>query len=326
MLTGRIPELRLWLDRLEETTGRLDAGASSVSPLADGSASFHLALDGIVMVTGCAGAKSTLEAASRIRQAGPSASPWWATAGFLGAMSSHILGQEPDPRDNLRAAELDSRGRTTTHAAVLAQLALAELWAGDRPAAFAAADRAAAEAEALGINDSPLVAPVLAATAVTAALRGRSEAWRSAAETCRRHMQLLDGIFGRAQVHLRLVLVDAALAGNDVGLARELLAELPPYLEAEPEAVVLHDRYDALVEVVASRAEPLLAGGAELTASEHKVLAELATHRTLEEIGDRLYVSRNTVKSHTIAIYRKLGVSGRSAAVDKAKAAGILAP
>jgi LuxR family maltose regulon positive regulatory protein len=62
----------------------------------------------------------------------------------------------------------------------------------------------------------------------------------------------------------------------------------------------------------------------ELTDAELRVLRELASHRTLEEIGQRLYVSRNTVKSHTIAIYRKLGVSGRSAAIEQARELGLL--
>jgi LuxR family maltose regulon positive regulatory protein len=48
------------------------------------------------------------------------------------------------------------------------------------------------------------------------------------------------------------------------------------------------------------------------------VLEQLATHRTLAEIGDHLFVSRNTVKTHTVSIYRKLLVSGRSEAIERA--------
>ncbi len=35
-------------------------------------------------------------------------------------------------------------------------------------------------------------------------------------------------------------------------------------------------------------------------------------------------MSRNTVKTHAVSIYRKLGVSGRSAAVERARALGLL--
>jgi LuxR family transcriptional regulator, maltose regulon positive regulatory protein len=54
------------------------------------------------------------------------------------------------------------------------------------------------------------------------------------------------------------------------------------------------------------------------------VLQLLPTHLSFAEIADRLYVSRNTVKSQTIAIYRKLGTSSRGGAVKIAVAAGLL--
>jgi len=62
----------------------------------------------------------------------------------------------------------------------------------------------------------------------------------------------------------------------------------------------------------------------DLTAAERRVLEQLATHRTLAEIGEHLYVSRNTVKTHTVSIYRKLVVSGRSEAVERAVELGLL--
>ena len=44
-----------------------------------------------------------------------------------------------------------------------------------------------------------------------------------------------------------------------------------------------------------------------LTTAELRVLHYLPTNLTLSDIAERLYVSRNTTKSHAIAIYRKLG-------------------
>ena len=65
-------------------------------------------------------------------------------------------------------------------------------------------------------------------------------------------------------------------------------------------------------------------GPASLTTAELRVLQLLPTHLSVAEIADRLYVSRNTVKSQTIAIYRKLGASSRSEAIDVAVSAGLL--
>ena len=50
----------------------------------------------------------------------------------------------------------------------------------------------------------------------------------------------------------------------------------------------------------------------------------LTTELSLREIGLELYVSLNTVKSHTRAIYGKLGVSNRHEAVQRGRELAIL--
>ena len=64
--------------------------------------------------------------------------------------------------------------------------------------------------------------------------------------------------------------------------------------------------------------------GEELTAKEHEVLRLLASPLSRREIGARLYVSLNTVKTHQRSLYRKLGVDSRGAAVDRARELGLL--
>lgn len=53
-----------------------------------------------------------------------------------------------------------------------------------------------------------------------------------------------------------------------------------------------------------------------LTPAERRVLALLSTHRTQKEIGESLFVSRSTVKTHVSSIYSKFGVTTRSSAVE----------
>ena len=60
-----------------------------------------------------------------------------------------------------------------------------------------------------------------------------------------------------------------------------------------------------------------------LTAAELRVLGFLPTHLSLQEIADRLYLSRPTVKTHVAAIYNKLGVPGRSEAVETIEQLGL---
>ena len=61
-----------------------------------------------------------------------------------------------------------------------------------------------------------------------------------------------------------------------------------------------------------------------LTPTETAVLALLPTHRTLAAIGDRLGISRPTVKTHVQHIYKKLGATNRAEAVDLAESTDLL--
>jgi DNA-binding CsgD family transcriptional regulator len=63
--------------------------------------------------------------------------------------------------------------------------------------------------------------------------------------------------------------------------------------------------------------------GDPLSERERVVLAELQADRSLEQIAQRLWVSRNTVKTQVRSIYRKIGVSTRADAVAWARAAGL---
>jgi LuxR family transcriptional regulator, maltose regulon positive regulatory protein len=60
-----------------------------------------------------------------------------------------------------------------------------------------------------------------------------------------------------------------------------------------------------------------------LTAREETVLQMMRGPLSLSEIGRELHVSKNTIKSHTRAIYRKLGVAERSQAIRRARDLGI---
>ena len=61
-----------------------------------------------------------------------------------------------------------------------------------------------------------------------------------------------------------------------------------------------------------------------LTPAELRLLPYLQTHLTADKIAERLFISSHTVKTEVKAIYRKLGVSSRNDAVQKATAVGLL--
>jgi len=62
----------------------------------------------------------------------------------------------------------------------------------------------------------------------------------------------------------------------------------------------------------------------ELSERELAVLRLLASPLSRREIANELYVSLNTVKTHTRHVFRKLGVSTRDDATARARELGLL--
>ena len=62
-----------------------------------------------------------------------------------------------------------------------------------------------------------------------------------------------------------------------------------------------------------------------LSQRERSVLELMASGSTNPEIADALHLSKHTIKEHTSAVYRKLGVRNRTEAVQRAQRLGLLA-
>jgi LuxR family maltose regulon positive regulatory protein len=82
------------------------------------------------------------------------------------------------------------------------------------------------------------------------------------------------------------------------------------------------DAFAARVRLVLSDVDGGRAAGT-LTEREHVVLSRLTTLRSLDEVASDLSVSVNTVKTHVRAIYAKLGVNSRRAAVLAGRERGL---
>ncbi len=123
----------------------------------------------------------------------------------------------------------------------------------------------------------------------------------------------------------RLDLVQAHLALADATAARLLLREASDILRRRPGMGALEDETQRLKEQVSSHFE-MASGASALTGAELRLVPWLATHLSFREIGERLFLSPNTVKTEALAIYRKLGASSRSEAVVAAVRFGLLDP
>ncbi|MCC7078336.1 MAG: hypothetical protein IT198_14530 [Acidimicrobiia bacterium] len=307
-------------DDFEHRVGLMSA-LDPAHPMPDGS-TLEFARLALVMMSGLGGVKESIVAAAAIVEAGPDACPWWQVARVVGTVCLWITGSLPDPCGELAQVEFDTRGSPAPNAVALAQLALARFWENEHEAARGCLERALEIVRAAGLEDYLLVTPVHAAHALIAAEQGAATESREAATRALHSLSKPWGLVTRSQIEFRLVLAEAAFLLDDLRAAKEQMSIVSPLLADEPEDVVLRDRYDELDQRLKEGAT--VPGSDPLTAAELRVLEQLRTHRSLEEIGTQLYVSRNTVKSHTIAIYRKLGVSSRGAAVEQAEATGLL--
>jgi two-component system response regulator DesR len=74
----------------------------------------------------------------------------------------------------------------------------------------------------------------------------------------------------------------------------------------------------------AGRSEASASGAMGLSDRERDVLMLMAEGRTNPEIGEALHLSRHTVKEHSSAVYRKLGVRNRTEAVQRAQRLGLV--
>jgi len=109
--------------------------------------------------------------------------------------------------------------------------------------------------------------------------------------------------------------------GDPMG-ASAVLAQAREILQQRPDLGLLSELAGQLHASLAT-GRTRSNGASSLTAAELRLLPLLSTHLSYAEIGERLYVSKNTVKTQAYSAYRKLGVTSRSEAVVRARELGL---
>lgn len=81
---------------------------------------------------------------------------------------------------------------------------------------------------------------------------------------------------------------------------------------------------DDLIRIQAQRFDETPPGPPRLSPAEQAVMELLPENLTNAQIAQRLFLSRNTVKTHLRLVYRKLGVGSKTDAIAKARQLGLL--
>jgi ATP/maltotriose-dependent transcriptional regulator MalT len=216
-----------------------------------------------------------------------------------------------------------ARGSTDTIVACESQLALRAVDRGEWPEAAGRLELALATIDENRMHD--YVSSLLAfagAARLSVHYGDLNQAHRQLARAMRAR-PAATYVLPYVAVRLRLQLAKAHLAIADVAAARQLLREIDDVLIRRPALGTLVDEVKEFRRVLVSSVSGA-AGGLALTPAELRLLPYLQTHLTADRIAERLFVSSWTAKTEIKSIYRKLGVSSRNDAVQKATTIGLV--
>ena len=251
-------------------------------------------------------------------------SPWdGVTYTWLGA-SLFWLGQAKEGQAALREAVDRCRAASfrPPWIACLSLLSLTHHLQGDHDTARAFSDEALAMSARAGLNE---YSRLTAAAHITRAglLTGTGQAEGARAEL-QRVVEVAHQGSGPVEIaHAQVALSMAAQATGDAEAARSFLDDARAVIQAcpNPGPVVTALLHRAESRLAAPRrvTQPLTPVIGDFSERELAVLRLLASSLSQREIGSMLFISFNTVKTHSKSIFRKLGVATRADAVARAR-------
>jgi len=312
---GELDRAERWLELAERAPPLLHDGQERAGPLAALAASLRLLRGDI---------PGTVAHGRRALEAAPAADPVFAIMLASGLWWS---GQADEAK-----AILDTAIRT----AKAAGIPIVIVWAlGVRAAiAFDQQDDVTAEAVAREATDlthsAELEEHPWAATAqiVQGALHGRRGELAPAAVEIERGLALGERLRAwQVIVYAALALAEIRQRQHEPAAARRLLTRVRDLLETLPDpgdGLSRLERTEKTLQIHPSRDRDASAPFWELSQRELEVLRLLPSDLSQREIAAELYVSFNTVRTHTRVIFRKLGVTSRAEAVARARELGLL--
>jgi LuxR family maltose regulon positive regulatory protein len=169
------------------------------------------------------------------------------------------------------------------------------------------------------------------ATPLISALQARAAVHRGDVPAARRELlsaqhlrPLLTSALPYLAVQARLELARVHLALADPAGAKTLVREVDDLLRRRPGLGTLVGQATAVRAQLSRDRGSSSPGASALTAAELRLLPLLSTHLSFPQIAGEMFLSRHTVKSQAMSIYRKLGAPSRSQAVARSRELGLL--
>jgi LuxR family transcriptional regulator, maltose regulon positive regulatory protein len=255
----------------------------------------------------------------------PVSSLWRAPATLLLGIS-HLLAGDLGVADRVVAEAVEvaqDTGATVAATVALAERAILAIGRQDWPDAEALVEQARSVVASAHLEDCVTSLVLYAAGARVAIHHGnRDQADQDLARAQQLRPQATPALPYYA-VQARLELTRAYLALTDVSAAQTVLREVDDLLRWRPDLGILPEQANQLRAQLERLGSDVIAA-APLTTAELRLLPLLATHLSFREMGQQLYVSQHTVKTQALSIYRKIGASSRSEAVQRVQKTGLL--
>jgi LuxR family maltose regulon positive regulatory protein len=252
-------------------------------------------------------------------------SSWRPAALLAQGVALHLLGRHARAEEALEEAGTLAAGAglVETHGLALGERVLVAAEQGDHTTADELDEELQRLVGAVGVEGYPARALANASRARSLLRRGRWNEARVSVTGAREAAAHVTDALPWLAVQVRLELARALVTMRDADAARELLDEARELLDRVPGFQALAERAVELELEIDVMPEPEGVHQAGLTPAELRLLPLLATHLSFREIAQQLFVSRNTIKTQAISVYRKLGVSSRSEAVAEAQRLGL---
>jgi LuxR family maltose regulon positive regulatory protein len=317
LLRGQDEEAVRWLDLAAQATADPDRSADG-TPLPAWRALIRSAM--------CpSGLDRMRQDAARSLAALGDGSPWRCIALLLLGVTYLLAEETTVGQEFLAEAQTTAAisGAKDTFCIALAQRALLEAAEGRWNTADAFATNARSVLQESHLDDYPTSALTFAASARSAVHRSDWVRARTDVERTKRLLPMLTLALPWLAVQVRLELARAQLELSEHGAGAEVLADAEALLAQGPDLGVLRARAEELRRELDKGSRPD-DRWEHLTPAELRLLPLLTTHLSFREIAEILKISRNTVKTQAICVYRKLGVSSRSAAIERASELGLV--
>jgi LuxR family maltose regulon positive regulatory protein len=321
-LVGRPAGALRWADAAER---RPTVAAWAVGTQAPADATTMESDQALLRALLCRDDVNRMRADAHTALASSSSASWRATALVLEGVADMLAG-EADRADPILADAVEVGTDASAWPATstgLAERCLLAIQRGDWDQAEVLAGQALGIVQARRLDDYIMSALVHGVAARTALHRGDLVGARERVARAARLRPLLTHAIPWLAVQTLLELGQAYLALDDLAGARAVLRQARDILQLRPNLGILPAQVQELRSGL-DTARRAAAGASSLTAAELRLLPLLATHLTFREIGQRLCLSHNTVKTQAISIYRKLGASSRGQAVQRVQETGLL--